>query len=108
MASGRDGKARKVGIEARDQHGRNECSCAVNCPAGRGIPLGHAVKRSEFPSHKATLVFCFDHSYKFLLRHPSNHTRDRACGEHAKSCQSTRVFEDMNQLREKRVQESFH
>src|SRR4030042_165129 len=67
------------------------------------------MKRSQFLSHQASsFVLSFDCSFKFILRHPGNHPGDRADGEYAQSRQSTRVFEYLSELGEKRVQKPFN
>ena len=52
-------------------------------------------------------MFYFDGSYKFIFRHPGNHTGDRTDGEYTEGCQPAGVFEDSNELGEERVQKPF-
>jgi len=54
------------------------------------------------------MVLCLDGCHEFILDHHGNHTGDSAGGEHAESCQSTRVFEDLGELREKTVRQSLN
>ena len=55
-----------------------------------------------------TVIMSFNGCCEFTLCHASNYAGDRAAGKHTETCHRTRIFEDLDELREKAVHEPFH
>ena len=49
-----------------------------------------------------------DCGYELILCHSGYHPANGACGKHTQGCQPAGVFEDLGELREKRIEQPFY